>query len=92
MTATASEDRKTIQLQVVNTSRRQIESEISFDGFVTVESVAQVDELKGDLDAVNTADFPGVIQPRRFPWNYQLAQGATRYPFPPDSFTILRFK
>ncbi|HSZ57790.1 MAG TPA: alpha-L-arabinofuranosidase C-terminal domain-containing protein [Tepidisphaeraceae bacterium] len=92
VTATASPDRKTIQLQVVNTSRRQIESEISFDGFVTVESVAQVDELKGDLDAVNTADFPGVIQPRRFPWNYQLAQGATRYPFPPDSFTILRFK
>ena len=92
VTATMSEDHKTLVLQVVNTSRRPIESRISFDGFTPIEKSAQVDELSGDLDAVNTADFPAVIQPRQWRWNYELSQGETTFLFPPASLTILRFR
>jgi hypothetical protein len=91
-TATCSEDRKTLGLQVVNTSRRPVEARISFDGFAPVESAASVDELRGDLDAVNTPEFPTVVQPKRFEWTHHLKDGSAVYEFPPASFTILRFR
>jgi hypothetical protein len=69
-----------------------VESRILLDGFNVVEPAAEVDELKGALDAVNTAEFPNVVQPRHFEWKLQGKVDGMDYEFPPNSFTILRFR
>jgi hypothetical protein len=92
VTAKASDDRKTVQLDVVNTSRQPVATHILLTGFTLAEPTAQVDELADALDAVNTAHVPNVVRPRHFQFKHEINASAFDYEFPPNSFTVLRLK
>ena len=65
---------------------------IHLAGFTPEKAVAHVEELTGDLNAVNTAEMPGNVCPSTKEWSHGAAAGAPRYAFPAMSFTILRFQ
>lgn len=90
--AKRSEDGRKLVLQVVNLSDRPSPARIHLDGFVPSKSAAAVEELTGPLDAVNTAEAPRRIQPRRVRWRLLSAPGEVRYTFPPHSFTVLQWE
>lgn len=92
VTAKRSGDGKTLVLQVVNASDEPVATRIRLAGFTPSRPTASVEELAGPLDAVNTAEAPGRIRPRRIEWQHELAKGMARYTFPPRSFTILRLE
>jgi hypothetical protein len=91
-TAKRSEDGSALQLQVVNTSDQPITAALRIDGFSAGNPVAQVTELSGRLDAVNSADRPDAVVPRQGPWKHELTEGKTARTFPPHSFTIIRWQ
>ncbi len=64
-TAKRSEDGAALVLQVVNVGDQPIATTIQIAGFSAGNSVAQVTELSGPLDAVNTADNPNAIVPKQ---------------------------
>jgi hypothetical protein len=82
----------TLQLQVVSLSDQPITATIHLDGFVPTNPIAEVTELSSPLDAVNTADRPGAVVPRRAEWKHMLTGGASARTFPPHSFTIIRWR
>jgi alpha-L-arabinofuranosidase len=86
--ARRSADGRTLVLQVVNPADETVTAQVHLAGFVPTKPVAQVTELSGPLDAVNTADQPEAIVPQQRDWPH--ANG--RYAFPPHSFTVLRFE
>jgi hypothetical protein len=92
--ATAKRDPagSTLVLQVVNLSDHPITAAIRIEGFTSAEPVAEVTELAGRLDAVNTADRPDAVAPKRIPWTHEIKDGKTRRTFPPHSFTVVRWK
>ncbi len=90
VTATRSEDGKQIVLQVVNLDSRSRPTRIEVSGFAASSAVANVEELSGSLDSVNTADAPARIAPRRTEWRHNLNGGGAEYEFPPHSFTTIR--
>lgn len=92
VTAKISENRKTLQLDVVNTSRQPMRAHIELAGFAPADPVAQGDELADALDAVNTAHVSDVVRPRHFQLKPTISSGAFDYEFPPNSFTIIRIK
>jgi hypothetical protein len=77
---------------VVNPTDRLIPAQIHLAGFVPQKRVAQVTELSGPPDAVNTAAQPRAIVPRSRPWPHAAKEGNARYTFPPYSFTVLRWE
>ena len=90
--AKRSADGKTLVLQVVNPGERAADARIHFEGFVPGRPVAQVWELSGPLEAVNTADRPHAVVPQESLWKHEIQDGSTTYAFPPHSFTVLRFE
>ncbi len=90
--AQCSEDGRKLVLQVVNLSDRPSPARIHLDGFAPSKSAAAVEELTGPLDAVNTAEAPRRIQPRRARWRHFSTPGEVRYTFPPHSFTVLQWE
>jgi hypothetical protein len=90
--ATRSEDGKTLVLQAVNPGDLAITAQIHITGFVSIVPTAQVTELSGQPDAVNTADQPEAMVPRRSEWQHEINEGVTSRAFPPHSFTIMRFE
>jgi hypothetical protein len=92
VTAKRSEDRSTLVLQVVNVSDQAMTTTIQIEGFSAANSAAEVTELSGPLDAVNTADKPNAIVPRRSERKPELKEGKTQGTFPAHSFTIIRWQ
>lgn len=91
VSATRSEDGKTLVLQVVNVGANPISVPLEISGFVPHNSVAQVVTLQGALTACNTADASDAIQPVTSQWEHGLEKGSTTFTFPAYSFTIIRF-
>jgi hypothetical protein len=91
VTATRSEDGKELVLQVVNLDSRARTSVIRVEGFTPSKEVAEVMELAGPLDGRNTAQEPQRITSKPKQWRYEIKEGAARYTFAPQSFTIIRF-
>jgi hypothetical protein len=92
VTATRSEDGKTLQLQVVNLEGKPLATEIDLQNFAPTPPVADVIAISGDPGAVNTPEEPDRITPRKSEWRPHLKDGKTTYTFPPFSFTIIRLK
>ncbi len=90
VSATKSEDGRTLVLQVVNVSEKAVTLPLKIAGFIPVHSGAQVLTLEGRLDARNTADNPGAIQPTSVAWQHGLKDGESKVTFPGYSFTIIR--
>lgn len=90
--AKRSANGKTLVLQVVNPSAQPVAAQIDLAGFVPGKPLAQVTELAGPLNAVNTADKPDALVPQPSAWRHDLKQGNARRTFPPHSFTLLRFE
>ncbi|MBU6400877.1 MAG: hypothetical protein KGS61_11205 [Verrucomicrobia bacterium] len=92
VTATRSEDRRKLALQVVNLEGRAVSTRIELDGFAPRRATGQVTELEGPLRRVNTAEHPDQITSHVHPWRHQFKAGIGYYTFPPYSYTILRFE
>jgi hypothetical protein len=92
VSAKGSDDGRTLVLQVVNPTGEAIPTPIHLAGFIPKESVAQITELSGALDARNTAAHPSAIVPQSRPWKHALKNGDTSYTFPPYSVTVLRWE
>ena len=90
--AKRSIDGKTLVLQVVNPSEQGVAAHIHLAGFVPRNPLAEVTELSGPLAAVNTAEKPGALVPKRSQWSHGMQMGNANHIFPPHSFTVLRFE
>ncbi len=90
VSATRSEDGRTLVLQVVNVGDQPIPANLSVGGFAPIRSVARVQTLAGSLSARNTASHRG-IAPAQTNWKHRLKEGAASYTFPAHSFTVIRF-
>jgi hypothetical protein len=89
--AKQSDDRKTLVLQVVNPADKAVMTQIHLAGFVPTKPLAQVWEMSGPLEAVNTAGKPNAITPQYDHWKHGIKDGQMKYAFPPYSFTVIRF-
>jgi hypothetical protein len=92
VTAKTDESGKVLQLQVVNLDAKPVKTTLRLVGFTPAKPAAQVVELAGNLDDVNTAAGPPKVSPQKFAWRYGFTDGAAEYTFPPYSFTIIRFE
>jgi alpha-L-arabinofuranosidase len=92
VSATRSEDGRTLVLKVVNPTDKPVPAQIRLTGFVPVKPVAQVTELSGSLDSANTADEPRAVLPQQRQWTHAFKDGTTRCTFLPYSITVLRFQ
>jgi alpha-L-arabinofuranosidase len=92
VTATGSEDGKTLVLQVVNPGDAE-SAAVSFAGFTPRKSSAHVTCLSAASDAAaNTAESPNALSPRESDLDYPLSDRKIEYRFPAQSFTIMRFE
>jgi Alpha-L-arabinofuranosidase C-terminal domain/Domain of Unknown Function (DUF1080) len=92
VTAKRSEDGTTLVLQVVNVGEKEIATQLQIAGFTAGNSVAQVIEISGPLDASNSANKTNAIIPKQSQWTHEMKEGKARYTFPPNSFTIIRWQ
>jgi alpha-L-arabinofuranosidase len=93
VTATRSGDGKSVAVRIVNLGERAGTARIRLEGFVPTKPVAGVEALAGALDARNTAADDARIKPTDREWRHGMRDGTTtEYPFPPHSFTVLRFE
>ncbi len=90
--ATRSDDGWTLVLWVVNSSDETEPAQIHLGGFIARQPTAQVTELAGPLQAVNTAARPYAIVPQSREWRHALNDGTVRYTFLPYSVTVIRFE
>jgi alpha-L-arabinofuranosidase len=90
VSATKSEDGKTLVLQVVNVGGKVATLPLKVSGFVPTKSGAQVVTLEGSLDARSTASTPETIKPATVEWHHDLEDGKTTVTFPAHSFTVIR--
>jgi hypothetical protein len=92
VTAKADESGRVLQLQVVNLTGKSVKAGLRLSDFRPEKPEAEVVELSGGLDDVNTADNPRRVVPTERRWRHRLAGGAAEYTFPPHSFTLIRFE
>jgi alpha-L-arabinofuranosidase len=92
VTATRSEDGKTLTLQVVNTGKTALPAQLKLDGFVPQKPTAHATVLMGDWEAINTPEQPERIKPSESEWQHGSAGGVVSRTFAPYSFTVLQFK
>jgi len=91
VTATRSEDGKTVVLQVVNPEVTPASAAIGLGGFRPTRPTARVEELQGDWEARNTAEHPEAITPTTAEWPHGMVEGRAVRVFPPRSFSVMRF-
>jgi hypothetical protein len=92
VTATRSEDGKTLVLEVVNPGAAE-SAAISFSGFTPRKSYAHVTCLAAKSnDTSNTAENPNSLTPKESDINYRLNDRKIVHAFPAQSFTIIRFE
>ena len=90
VSATRSEDGKTLALQVVNSGEKPAALPLKISGFDPARAVVRMLTLEGSLDAHNTADTPEAIKPVKTEWKRGLKEGGTIVTSPPHSFTVIR--
>ena len=90
VTATRSEDGRTLVLKVVNSSANSHRAGLQLGDFTPVATPADIWTLSGDLHAVNSVDAPEHIRAIHSQLAIPGAQFA--YTFPPYSYTILRLQ
>ncbi len=91
VSATRSEDGKTLVLQIVNPGADETTASLNVSGFAPAGPVARVLTLSGPLDAANTARSPERIKPVDSEWKHGLEDGETTVTLPAHSFTLIRF-
>ncbi len=91
VTATKSEDGKTLVLQIVNLSERLTTVPLRIIGFTPARPQARITTLVGQLDAQNTADTPESVKPATAQWTHELINGQTTLTTPAHSVTVIRF-
>lgn len=93
VTATRSDDGRTLVLKVVNTGPRPIPTRIDLAAFTPSRPLGTAETLAGDPEAANTAESPGAVAPVRSAWWHTLPGGKpSSYTFPAHSFTVLRME
>ncbi|MEO7717366.1 MAG: family 16 glycoside hydrolase [Capsulimonas sp.] len=90
VTATRSDDGKTLILSVVNVGAAPKPASISLSGFDGVKTPSEVWTLAGDLNAVNPPDGPEVVRTQQN--KLDAAGAAFDYTFPAHSFVVVRLK
>ena len=90
--ATRSENGKTLVLQAVNPGDLDVTAQIHIAGFMPVLPAAQVTELSGPPEAVNTASQMEAIAPKKSEWPRELNGASNRHAFPPHSVTVMQFE
>jgi len=90
VTATRSEDGRTVVLKVVNLEGEAVPARIVFEGFAPRSTTALVSVLAGALDARNSPEEPEKIVPREAA--IEASPEGFRPVFPPHSFTVIRFE
>jgi len=88
VTATRSEDGRTLVLKVVNTRGADRQARFELAGFPKPSSAVEVWTLAGDLTAVNAPEEPTRIHPIKS--GFTGVGEKFGYTFPPQSYTILR--
>ncbi|HEY2585587.1 MAG TPA: alpha-L-arabinofuranosidase C-terminal domain-containing protein, partial [Tepidisphaeraceae bacterium] len=89
--ARTSDDGRVLTLQVTNISDRPQPAVLRLAGFVP-SGPAELTEITGPLDAVNTAADPRHVAPTQRTWAAEFHDGAARYKLPAHSFTIFRWQ
>lgn len=89
VSATKSEDGKTLVLKVVNFADHSITVSLRIRGFHPVRTVARVKTLAAPLDSRNTASNPKAVTPALANWKHGLEEGDTTWTFPALSFTVI---
>jgi alpha-L-arabinofuranosidase len=92
VSATRSEDGRTVVLQVVNTGREARPVKLQLSGFTPTRPSVRVEELSGALNSHNTATAPDQCRTSYKYWQPAYTAGAATYICPPYSFTVLRFE
>ena len=90
--ATLSEDRKTLTLQVVNTGKVALPTRLELAGFVPHKPTAHATVLTGGWEDTNTPEQPGRVKPDETDWRHDFKDGIVTRTFPPYSFTVMQFK
>ncbi|HEX4000087.1 MAG TPA: alpha-L-arabinofuranosidase C-terminal domain-containing protein [Pirellulales bacterium] len=90
--ATRSADGRTLVLLVVNPGEKEAATEIRVAGFSAAKPTAEVTELSGPMDAVNTAEKPSAIVPRHSLWKHEANVGGASRMFPAHSISAIRFE
>jgi Domain of Unknown Function (DUF1080)/Alpha-L-arabinofuranosidase C-terminal domain len=89
VSASKSEDGKTLVLQIVNVGDKAATPLLEITGFIPAKSSAKVVTLESTLDARNTANMPGKIKPVVSGWKHGLTDGAATVTFPAHSFSVI---
>jgi hypothetical protein len=92
VTATRSEDGKTLAVQVVNLDEQPRTARLEVDGYSLGGREVHIEELAGPLDALNTAADRERIRPRPVTVSFDKAAGLKTVTFSPHSFTVLKFE
>lgn len=94
VTATCSEDGRTVVLRVVNMASRSLEAHIEFEDYAPQNDTVRVVTLTGELDGINSPQEPRRIVPieETRPLATNTDGRAVIYAFPANSLTILRFE
>jgi alpha-L-arabinofuranosidase len=90
VSASKSEDGKTLVLQIVNAGDKAVTLPLEITGLVPTKASATVVTLEGALDDHNTANAPKKIQPAVSVWQPRPAAGAATLTFPAHSFSVIR--
>jgi alpha-L-arabinofuranosidase len=90
VTATRSDDGKTLALSVVNTGDAPHQASLSLNGFPGVLPQARIWTLAADLQAVNPPDGPETVRPQQSVT--QSVRANFDYMFPAHSYTIFRLQ
>lgn len=88
VTATRSEDGKTLVLKAVNISARPLTTAIQITQWERITALAEVWTLTGQLNDRNSPTAPDAVRSKQTTFNGAAAQFS--YEFPPYSYTILR--
>ena len=91
ISAKRSEDGKRLVLNVVNLSDQMVPTSLMIRNYSPTQPVADVEELAGPLDAMNTATAPKLIQPMHKDWLPHFQGGGAVYSFLPHSVTVIQF-
>src|SRR5271154_3039556 len=75
----------------ISCSPKMVPAAIVIRDYSPTQPVADIEELAGSLNAMNTAKMPNLIQPVHKQWQPHLQDGRAVYDFPPHSFTVTKF-
>ena len=90
-TAKLAEDDAFLVLQVVNITDQPITARLQITGFKPA-AEAQLTQLSGPLDAVNTAENRDAVVPQQSRWKHGMKDGRGTCTFPAYSFTVINWR